>query len=559
MIKSLRIRNLATIEDLELDLDKGFTILTGETGAGKSIIIDSIRLVTGGKGSTDLVRTGSKETSVETIFEFHSGNKVPDPARKERGTELLFQRKITSGGTGKGYINGTLVPVKKMRDASHELIDIFGQNDHIFLQRTSNQLNYLDHFIGAADLRNDIAELARKSKILKNELDELTSRKREREQRLDYLDYQIREIEKAGLHPGEETELRRERDRLKNFEIIKSGLDDALDAAYQNDGSVSVLLARIQKNLSRVSRYIPELSSMEKEIDQFAIFIREFADTLMKFQEKQSASPPKLESVEERLSSIENLKRKYGENIPEILRYLARARQEYQELRDSEEKKSHLNREFEQICREYLGKAGKLHHQREEGARELEKQIEQEIHSLGMKRARFQVKIDSLIYEQDNTKAFRETGMDEVDFLISPNPGETLKPLKKIASGGELSRLMLAVKSIGGDAASLKTLIFDEIDAGIGGHTAEFVARKLQRLSCHNQVICITHLPQIASFASHHYRIEKKIVGERTFTTVRKLNHEERIQEIARLLAGSHISDATLKNAQEMLERNQSG
>ncbi len=372
MIKSLRIQNLATIEDLELDLNPGFTILTGETGAGKSIIIDSIRLVMGGKGSTDLVRTGSRETSVESIFDSppDKGNMEPDWLETE---DLFFQRKISSKGTGKGYINGTLVPVKKMRDLSHDLVDIFGQNDHIFLQRKSNQLNYLDHYIQAIDLRRDVSALARKARDLQHELNELTARKREREQRLDYLAFQIKEIEKAGLHPDEEKDLRLERDRLKNSEIIKTNLNEALNLAYQGERSISAMLSRLQKNLAHVSPYIPESADIEKDIDQWSIFIRELADTLMKYQEKQAASPQQMEKVEERLSLIENLKRKYGDNIPEILRYLERAKEEYAELSDSEEKITQLKQDFDAFRRKYQEKAEKLHQKREQEAGKLEK------------------------------------------------------------------------------------------------------------------------------------------------------------------------------------------
>lgn len=557
MITSLRIQNLATIKDLELDLDPGFTILTGETGAGKSIIIDSIRLVMGGKGSADLVRTGSEETAVESIFEFPEKKMNLETEWPESEGELLFQRKISSRGTGKGYINGTLVPVKKMRDLSHDLVDIFGQNDHVFLQRISNQLTYLDYYIGAMDLIGEVTGLARKLKSLQNEMEELTSRRRERQQRLDYLNYQIKEIEKAGLCPDEETELRGERDLLKNSEIIEANLNEALNLAYQGDGSISSLLFRLKKNMNQISRYIPELNAMEKDLDQSVIFIRELAEMLMKYQEKQSASPQKLEKVEERLSLIENLKRKYGDDISKILQYLESARREYAYLSDSEEKISHLKKDFEENRRRYLEKTQTLHQRREQGARKLEKNIEDEIHFLGMNKARVRIEVNFLVSDENHPETFRENGMDDVEFLISPNPGESLKPLKKIASGGELSRLMLAVKSIGRDSDPFKTLIFDEIDSGIGGHTAEFVARKLRLLSHNNQVICITHLPQIASFASHHYQIKKNIIKDRTFTSVKKLDYEERIKEIARLLAGSHVSAATLQNAREMLERNQ--
>jgi DNA repair protein RecN (Recombination protein N) len=294
----------------------------------------------------------------------------------------------------------------------------------------------------------------------------------------------------------------------------------------------------------------------DEAINQFSITIGEFSDFLIKFKEKQTTAPEKLEELEERLSQIEKLKRKYGKSINDILSHLKRAKQEYEELGTSQEKLAALKPEIEKKFKEYKATAEKLSSLRINSARKLEKEVEKEISLLGMKKARFKIKIETFLLSQDTMEKVKESGTEEVEFLISPNPGEELRPLRKIASGGELSRVMLALKTIGKEIERLKTLVFDEIDSGIGGKTAEFVAQKLKKLSNQHQIICITHLPQIASFATHHYRIDKKVAKERTFTTVKELSFEERVTEIARLLAGTRITETTLRNAREMLNHN---
>ena len=286
------------------------------------------------------------------------------------------------------------------------------------------------------------------------------------------------------------------------------------------------------------------------------ITLKEFVDYLINFKEKQENSNEKLEFIEERLSNIENLKRKYGKSIPEILSFLEKARRELTILSSSHEELSELQKEFMAAFSKYNEKAQILSKLRKKAARELEERIENEISILGMEKARFEIEIKSTSPGHDNLNQLKDSGIDTIEFLLSPNPGEIPKPLRKIASGGELSRLMLALKSANKDQQNSKTLIFDEIDAGIGGKTADFVAQKLRSLSKQNQVICITHLPQIASYASHHYRIEKTVKNNRTYTKVKKLTKNERIEEIAKLLGGSHITDTTLKNAREMLENN---
>lgn len=556
MIRSLRIQNLATIEDLELDFEEGFSILTGETGVGKSIIIGGILLVLGEKGSKDMIRTGEEEISVEAIFRFTEKNEFLDALFPGPDKDIFIQRRISEKKTGKGYVNGTLFPIKKLKDVSGLLVDIYGQNDHVFLQKIEYQLDYLDSYANVFPLRKELSRITYEFKRLVKEREELEQKERDREQRLDFLEFQINEIEKAHLVPGEEEELRQERNILKNAESIRVLVEDAMGIAYAKENSISSLLSRLQSISDELAAYAKEFKETNEAISQFAITIKEFSNFLIDFNEKHSASPENLESLEERLSKIEDLKRKYGKNIEEILFHLERVKKDYDELSTSREKLDDLEAGIQSSFEEYTKKALKLSLLRAQYARELDKKIEKEIGYLGMKKAKFKIAITSRTPEITQKHTLQGTGTEEVEFLLSTNPGEDPKPLRKIASGGELSRIMLALKTIGKDTETDKTLIFDEIDSGIGGKTAEFVAQKLKYLAMENQVICITHLPQIASFATHHFKIEKTIKSNRTFTTVKKLSFDERIAEIARLSTGSHITQAALQNAKEMLLHN---
>jgi DNA repair protein RecN (Recombination protein N) len=556
MIRSLHIQNLATIEKIDLPLLEGFTILTGETGAGKSIIIDGLRLVLGEKGSPDMIRTGKKETSVEVIFPFHQKMKDFKDYFAERDEEMLVQRRVASRGAGKAYVNGILVPNRRLKKMGEKLVDIYGQNDHVFLLNLEYQLDYLDDCANAFVLRKDVSRLAQELKTYLKEKKELEEKEKEREQRLDFLQFQIKEIETAKLTDGEEKELLSSRNILKNAEKIGSLVKKALDISYNQENSISSLLAQLQDTVHGLVDFDKTFKETEESVSQFSIGIQEFSDFLIKFMEKQETAPDKLEEIEERLSQIEKLKRKYGKSIVEILLHHERANLEYEELSTSQEKLSDLEKDIERLFDEYKSRAEELSNLRQKSAHKLEKDVEKEISLLGMKKARFKIKIETLLPSSDSMDKVKESGMNDVEFLISPNPGEELRPLRKIASGGELSRVMLALKTIGKKTEAFKTMIFDEIDSGIGGKTAEFVAQKLRQLSVSHQVVCITHLPQIASFATHHYKINKKIDKDRTFTTVKKLPFEERVTEIARLLAGSRITETTLKNAREMLTHN---
>lgn len=557
MLKTLRIKNLATIEDIEINLKEGFSILTGETGAGKSIIIDGIRLILGEKSSVDKIRTGSREMSVEAAFHSKKGQEEFRSFSADPDDDLLIQRKIWQNGTGKVYINGILMPVRKLKEGSEELADIYGQNDHSFLRNVDNQLTYLDLFSDSLTLRKHVSGIAQKLRSLMKEKNSLEERNKERIQRMEFLDYQIKEIEKAGLQPDEETALREERHILKNYEKIRGLIEEAVQLSYSEEGSVLSLLSRLRtliENLAAIDKN--RFSEMAETLDQFSIQLHEFSNFLMTYGEGRESSPERLEKIEERLSLIEGLKRKYGNDTGEILDFLEKAKNEHNELEQSHIKRAEIDDAIKKTFSEYQQQTAELTERRKKGAFDLEKRIEQEIRQLGMKKARFNIRLVSQPASRERPDNIRNSGVDDVEFLINPNPGDELKPLRKIASGGELSRIMLALKSAGKDNARQRTMIFDEIDSGIGGKTAEYVAQKLKGLARKQQVLCITHLPQIASFASHHYRIEKVVAGGKTFTRVKEIQGEERVREIARLLTGTRITESSLQNARELLTHN---
>jgi len=556
MLKTLRIKNFATIEDIELEFNSGFSILTGETGAGKSIIIESIKLGLGEKASSDIIRTGKSETSVETTFQIQAKTAGLGNYLSEDEDNLYFHRKVPYKGNGKAYINGSLSPIKKIRQLSFYFVDIYGQNDHIFLRNIDNQQDFLDNFAHTVSLREKVSQLAKNLRKLNRKINSLQVREQDRAQRIDFLKYTTKEIENAELKTDEEAHLQQERTILKNAEKINTVVEEALNISYKEDSSILPHLTKLQKQIKELTPYDLEMKTIDNAVEQFMITLKEFVDHLIKFKDKQENSNEKLESIEERLSNVENLKRKYGRSIPEILSFLEKARNELNLLSASHEELSELKKELMTSFLEYKEKAQILSNIRIKVAKELEKQIAKEISILGMKKALFEIDIKSTHPGPDNLNQLKDSGINTVEFLLSPNPGEKPKPLHKIASGGELSRLMLALKSADKGQKKSKTLIFDEIDAGIGGKTADFVAQKLRSLSKKNQVICITHLPQIASYALHHYRIEKIVKNNRTYTMVKKLTKNERIKEIAKLMGGSHITDTTLKNAREMLENN---
>ena len=539
---------------MRVHLDAGFSILTGETGAGKSIIIDAIRLILGDKGSPDLVRTGKAEAFVEAVFDV-TGQPVdlaglPEP---EDG-ELLVQRSVTEQGTGKAFVNGVMVPVRRLRELGPQLIDIYGQNDHVFLLHLENHLAYLDETLGDAGLVDDAAGAAQDVRRLLQEKRDLEGREKEREQRLDFIAYQLKEIEAAALKPGEDEELLRQREILRNAEKIAGLVDKALDLSYLGEDSLVARIARLRSVLGDLAAYEESFGGFRAGLEDASILLQDAADSLVRFRDRRAAAPENAEEVEERLSVIEKLKRKHGGTIEAAIARGESLRRERAGLESGRDRLQELEAVIGTKFAAYGRAAARLSAERKKAADRLGRTIEKEIALLGMTKARFEVRLAPRAPSLDDPATIRDQGAEDVEFLLSPNPGEEMRPLRRIASGGELSRMMLALKAAGKDKEARKTLIFDEIDAGIGGKTAEFIARKLGQLAARHQVICITHLPQIASTASHHFSVAKRVERDRTFTGVRKLDREERVEEIARLFAGSRLTDASRQIAREMLD-----
>lgn len=556
MLGYLRIKNLATIEEVELELSSGFTILTGETGAGKSIIIDAIKLLLGEKASPDLIRSGRSEASIEAVFRLENKEQLPPDIDLDSDHQLFLQRIISSQGLSKSYVNGVLVPLKKLKELGDRLIDIYGQNDHIFLLDLSNHLRFLDDWAGTTGLKNRVKQSAQQIRGLIREKSELENRQKERTQRLDFINFQIKEIEEAGLVPGEEEELLQERSILKNAEKIAGLVNSAIDLTYESEESLTTGLKKLETIATELAAFFPELNSSGSQLDDFGIFLKELANNLIELREKYAPSPGRLEEIEDRLSQLDRLKRKYGSSLAEILNHLEEIKNEKAILERSEEKQTELEEAIQRAFTDYCRLTQELSELRRSQAKTFEQLLVKELGQLAMSRARFKAEFKTFPPDLQDLSTIRETGSEEVEFLLSPNPGEDLKPLRRIASGGELSRIMLAFKVLGQASELEKTLIFDEIDSGIGGKTADFLARKLKQLARSHQVVCITHLPQIASAAHHHYLIEKKTEKDRTYTLVKKLKDKDRPEEIARLISGSRLTEASLQIARELLEQN---
>lgn len=551
MLKYLKIKNLAIIEDLEVELKKGFNIFTGETGAGKSIIMDGIRLIFGERADPDMVRTGEKKAEITAIVEVEDESlKNEFPSFPWENDEIILRREIPVSGKGRIYFNGSPVPLSVLKTLGERLFDIFGQNDHIFLLNTEYHLDYLDPFGNLMPLRDQLGRIWNKLQELKREKEEIEKRERERAQRLDFLDYQIKEIESANLRIGEDDELEKERFKLINAEKLFFEAESALEICYSGEGSIVSQLRILEKKLTELSKFEQQFLTYLRNIQELSLTTDELGRILSDFKDGIEINPSKLEKIEERIHIIEKLKKKWGSTIEDILESLESARKERESLLTSEERLEALKKEIEEKEKEYRENAEELSRKREEAGKLLQEEIEREFSYLGMEKAKFFVKIQRL-----NPERWGSKGIDSCEFYISPNPGEEPKPMRKIASGGELSRTMLAVKSVGKEKGEKKILIFDEIDSGIGGAVAEAVGERLKNLAKKHQVICITHLPQIASYAENHYKIYKIVEGGRTFTKLEELEEESRIREIARMMVGANITETSLKNAEELLKR----
>lgn len=568
MLEELQIRNFALIDSLRLELGPGLTVLTGETGAGKSIIIDAVNLLVGGRAQAESIRQGEDMAVIEGVFDISDAPLIRNVLsgmgiELAEGDPLIITREIYRSGRNRCRVNSATVTLGNLAALGACLIDIHGQHEHQSLLRTSSHLDLLDSFGGEEILaqRGAVSAAYRELMKLLRELDELKSASRERSNRLDMIAFQLNEIDSANLVFGEDETLMRERAILSSAEKLFEAASRAYSALYEGQDSAGTAVDRIGEALAALDPIVgvdPRLESIADTLRSALAEVEEASRALRVYRDSIESDPERLAEVEERLALLARLKRKYGPELSDVLAYRESIAQERSRLENWEERIARLEQEIE-TCRRRLGElAGKLSEARRALAAALGERITRELHDLAMPHAVFQVYFaqeespDGVPYG-GRRLAVTERGLDTAEFLFSANPGEPPRKLTRIASGGELSRVMLAVKSVLAACDDIPTLIFDEIDAGIGGRAASSVAQKLRALGGLRQVICVTHLPQIAGAGHHHLAITKLVEGGRTRTTVTRLLGRERLLELARMIGGDNVTETTLAAADEAI------
>jgi DNA repair protein RecN (Recombination protein N) len=565
MLLQLTIRNIAIIREVQLEFGPGLTALTGETGAGKSILIDALGLVLGARASSDLVRSGTPRAWVEAIFDLTGLEQATDLQAMlsahgidlEDG-QLILSREIQANGRSVARVNGQAIPASVLAVLGARLVDIHGQSDHLSLLRADRQLELLDRFAGVLPLRNELARLVREFRAVRRELEQLRMRMREREHRRDLLRYQVDEIARARLRVGEEEELVAERARLQNAERLASLATEVASSLDGDEFAPLDALRRAVLRLEELGRLDPEQRGLAEQLREALYTVEEVVRTVRTYAESIEADPDRLTVIEERLDLLRRLKRKYGATVEEILAYAEEAQRELAALETGEETIAELERRADELARAVVEHARELSARRRAAARALEQAMSAAMRDLRLGQGAFAVAFeqpDETGNEQERAAACGETGWDRIEFLIAPNPGQELRPLARVASGGEMARLMLALKSSLSEVDETPTLVFDEVDVGIGSRSAQVVGERLWQLSRAHQVIVISHLPQIAAFADRHYKINKTVVNGLTETAVHQLEGEARLEELAVMLDGIPVTPESLANARAMVER----
>ncbi len=554
MLQELRIKNLALVRKLHIEFParhNGLIILTGETGAGKSMILQAIHLLTGGRGSASWIRSGAEQAEVEAFFQLGEDQQEILELLHEHelasGNECLIRRVISRTSRSRLFINDRSVTARLAADLTENLVNIASQHDHQKLLQSKNHLDFLDTYGELWPRRREFTELFRHWQQLSSRLRDLQEREQDKEQRRDFLSYQIREIKDVAPVAGEDQELVRERDLLKASTTL-AGL--ARESVHLLQGQVADSLAIIRKNMEQARELDPGIAELSERIISSCYEVEDLAGALRQYRDGLPSDQGRLEEISRRLAELKALQRKYGPEIEDVLQYAARAEQELVELEDLADDIEVLELALEETSTRALLMATELSEERRIVAARLKKAMEQELATLQFPGAVFDISQKNP--EGMGMEGILASGRDQVEFLFSANPGEPPKPLSDVVSGGELSRLMLAMKCILAKRDQVGTIIFDEVDAGIGGQAAEAVATKISELARHHQVFCITHLPQIAARATTHFLVEKEVSGETTTTSIRLLDEEQRVAELARMLGGENPSEQTLALAREM-------
>ena len=554
MLSLLHIENIALIQSADIRFEPGFNVLTGETGAGKSIVIDSIGAVLGERTSRELIRTGAKSALVTAVF-----TQVPPlPWLEENGfptgeEELLLQRELQGDGRNVCRIDGKLVTVAQLREVGRQLLNIHGQHDGQQLLDPASHLGYLDQFGGCQPLLEDYQEAYRKWHDIRREMDKLQMDEAERSRRVDTLNYQIQELERAQLKAGEDEELSARRTLLRSagrlMEAVQSA-EFALSGDEDRDGACS-LIAQAEGEVQGVSSISPELSELSEKLTALRCAADDAADTLRDLSRSFDFSPGELDQVEERLDLLYRLRKKYGPTVEDMLAYLDRCRKELDQIQYADDTLARLEKDLKKAQKEAARRGEVLSQARREAAGALQARVQEELRQLDMPKVQFQTEFTP----KGGEAGMDETGLDEVQFLMSANLGEALKPIQKVASGGELARIMLALKNVLAEGDQIGTLVFDEVDTGVSGRAAQKVAEKMAQVARGKQVLCVTHLPQIAAMADTHFSVQKGEREGRTYTRLERLDRSQRREELARLIGGASITPSLLESAEELLRQ----
>ena len=555
MLLELVVENYAVVERLRVHFHAGLNLLTGETGSGKSIVVDALGLLLGGRASAEMIRTGESRARVAGIFDVREHTAVrrllePVGLELEDG-ELLIEREILGGGKSRAFVGSRPVSVALLKDLAPLLGDIHGQHDQQLLFSPDAQRDMLDAASGHRDLLDRVAGLYRQWRAAAAELEELERSEQEKLRLLDLWSFQRKEIASAALAADEDAALENERRVLQNVQRLQENATTAYEAVYENRESALSLASLAAKRVDELCRIDSSLEGLRENLKAANLSLQEAAYALRDYISKLEANPGRLEEVETRLASIDKLKRKYGRSIAEILTFLAEVTRQIAAVEHTGERMEQLRQDQKRLAAEFGKLAAELTAGRQAAGRNLEKQVEAELAQLAMERTVFRVALAE--------SPWSAHGADRVEFLVSPNVGEEPKPLEKVASGGEISRIALALKTCligpasGKEPAVIRTLVFDEVDAGVGGSAAEGVGRRLKRLAESSQVLCVTHLPQIASFADHHYRVEKQEAGGRTVAVIEELDAAARTREVGRMLSGQKLTPEALKNAEQLI------
>jgi DNA repair protein RecN (Recombination protein N) len=552
MLARLSIRDIVLIDKLDLDFTSGLAVLTGETGAGKSILVDALGLVLGERGGTGLVRTNTARAEFVAEFDLagqpDAGKWLADQAL-DAGDECLLRRVIGEDGRSRAFINGNAVPLQSLKEFGEKLLDIHGQHFHQSLGRRGVQRDLLDHFGGLQTLRSSTAGAFAEWQTARREFEQLESARADRASRLDLLAFQTQELESLDLQVDEFESLQAERQRLKMSGVLAENVTRVLQAIYEDEAAnAHTLLAAAGQVLGSSSEIDPALASVQTMLEEASIQVSEAADTLQRYNGTLDADPGRRDWVEERLDAIQSIARKHRVEPGELPALTDRLAVQLVELTNAETTGARLAKRVAEAKARYLEEAAALSRGRHRAASGFASQVTEAMHGLGMPGGVFEVSLTTL----DEADA-RSSGLDEIEYLISANPGQAPMPLAKIASGGELSRMSLSIQVIASDGSEIPTMVFDEVDSGVGGGVAEMVGRRLKDLGSTRQVFCVTHLPQVASLADNHFRISKLTDGKSTRTEVRRLDRKERVEELARMLGGVKITSRTRAHAAEML------